>query len=475
VAAPERCTDRASVDVEHGSPAPPDIPPPSPRRWLILAIVSVGFLMVSIDQTAVSTALQAIGTDLGASLAWTSWTITLYALGQIIAMPVCGRLCEQFGRKRMFVIGVGMFTLASAACGLADHIGLLVAARAVQGLAGGAMLPTATGLVSDSFGPQRDRAVGMFTSIFPIGALIGPVVGGVLVHLAGWRWIFMVNVVPGLVLCLAAALLIHEKRPAGRRQTIDWLGIAVLVVLLLAVMTAAARFGNGSLTDPLALIGLGVAVVALPVFWWHIRREPDAVVPARLVVGNLFGRMNVVNVVFGAAVIGFGSLVPLYAQLRYGIDPLTSGGLLTARAVGTIGTSSLAVWLIRRTGQRVLIIGGFAVVVAGVLMLAAPVASGVEMWLTIGAAITGLGMGLSAPAANNAIMHLARGEVAAVSGLRGMFRHCGAIAAVSTVTALTTASAVPGEVVAWSFVVLAGLLVACVPLVLTIPDRREGW
>lgn len=467
----------ATVESDTSAPVIDSEPlqPASRRRWAVFGIVAIGLLMVSIDQTAVATALPAIGSDLHSPLAWTSWTITIYAVGQMIAMPVCGRLSEQFGRKRMFLVGIAVFTIASAACAFSGSMATLIAARAVQGVAGGALLPAATGLVADSFGAQRDRAVGMFTTVFPVGALVGPIVGGVLVGVGGWRSIFMVNLLPGLVLCVLGLLVLREPRRAQRRQHVDWWGIGLIVALFLAGMTSIARFGVGGGLDPLAVSAAVVAAGSLAFFARHLRRDPAAVIPARLLVGNPFGRMNVVNVLFGASAIGFSALVPLYAQLRYGIGPLAAGGLLTARAVGMIGTSGLSVWLMRRTGQRVLIIAGFGLIVTGLALLAVPVATGAPTWLMVAAAITGLGMGMAAPATNNAVMHLARGEVAAVSGLRGMFRQCGAIIAVSVVTAISTASSAPAEVTAWAFVALAGLLVCSVPLVLGIPDRRTGW
>jgi MFS family permease len=468
VSSTESCVSRPVVDDV------PD-PPRSRRRWAIFAVVAIALLMVSIDNTAVATALPAIGSDLDSPLAWTSWTITVYALGQLIAMPVCGRLCEQFGRKRMFLVAVAVFTAASAVCALSGQLPALIAARAVQGIAGGAVLPAATGLVADSFGAQRDRAVGMFTTVFPVGALVGPIVGGVLVSAAGWRSIFVVNLLPGLVLCVLGALLLREPRVVRARQDIDGWGIGLLIVLFLGAMTSSARLGVGGVLDPLGIAAAVLAVGALVLFARHVRRDPAAVIPARLIVGTLFGRMNVVNVLFGASAIGFSALVPLYAQLRYGIGPLAAGGLLTARAVGMISTAGLSVWLMRRTGQRVLIVGGFALIVVGLGLLAVPVSTSAQVWLMVAAGITGVGMGMAAPATNNAVMHLARDEVAAVSGLRGMFRQCGAIIAVSVVTAVGTASSAPAEVTAWAFVVLAVLLVCAVPLVLRVPDRREGW
>ena len=138
--------------------------PPLARRNLIFAIVSIGLFMASVDQTIVATALTAIQRELHTQINWSSWTITIYALGQVMAMPLAGKLSDQFGRKRVFLIAVVVFTVASLCCGFADNIYLLlVALRGVQALGGGAFMPSATGIVADHFGAQRDRAVGMFT------------------------------------------------------------------------------------------------------------------------------------------------------------------------------------------------------------------------------------------------------------------------------------------------------------------------
>ena len=144
---------------------------PLDRRKLIFAIVSIGLFMASVDQTIVATALPAIERELHATINWSGWTISIYALGQVIAMPMAGKISDVYGRKKVFMISAAIFTLASLCCGFAGSMALLLPARFIQALGGGAFMPSATGIVSDHFGRQRDRAVGMFASIFPIGTL----------------------------------------------------------------------------------------------------------------------------------------------------------------------------------------------------------------------------------------------------------------------------------------------------------------
>src|ERR1035438_269164 len=162
-------------------PAAPAPAEPLDRRWLVFAIVSIGLFMASIDQTIVATALPAIDHDLHAGINWSGWTITIYALGQVIAMPMAGKISDMYGRKKVFAISAAVFTVSSLCCGFAPNMTLLLLPRFIQALGGGAFMPSATGIVADHFGPERDRAVGLFTSILPVGGIIGPIVGGVFV------------------------------------------------------------------------------------------------------------------------------------------------------------------------------------------------------------------------------------------------------------------------------------------------------
>jgi EmrB/QacA subfamily drug resistance transporter len=446
------------------------------RRWLVFAIVSIGLFMASIDQTIVATALPAIEHDLHAGINWSGWTITIYALGQVIAMPMAGKISDMYGRKKVFAVSAAVFTLASLCCGFAPNMALLLVPRFIQALGGGAFMPSATGIVADHFGPERDRAVGMFTSILPVGGIIGPIVGGVFVSYWSWRGIFLVNVPIGILL-IALTVKFIPSSSARKQSRVDLRGIILLAVLIATAMFGVSYLGSGQmpLYNPVFLGAEAVALVALCLFVRHSRRDPAPFVPYRLLRGRGFGVMNLINLVYGAAALGFSALVPLYAQDRYHIAPLGAGTLLTARAVGMIAVAGVAAMALRRTGYRLPMIIGFAVLAGGLLMMSLSPGISPYAWLAIAAAVTGFGMGLSVPASNNASLQLAPDQVAAIAGLRGMFRQAGSIIAVSVTTAIIARSSHPGLVQAHVFVVFAILLIALLPLIKLVPDHHGNW
>jgi EmrB/QacA subfamily drug resistance transporter len=449
---------------------------PLARRKLVFVIVSIALFMSSIDQTIVATALPAIEHDLHAGINWSGWTITIYALGQVIAMPMAGKMSDMYGRKKVFGVSAAVFTLSSLCCGFAPNIALLLVPRFIQALGGGAFMPSATGIVSDHFGPERDRAVGMFTSIMPVGGIIGPVLGGVFVSYWSWRGIFLVNVPIGIVL-IALTLKFIPSSSTRKKSRIDIVGIVTLAILITAAMFGITYLGSGNvpLYSPVFLASEAVAVIGLIVFVRHSKSAAAPFVPFQLLRGRGFGIMNLVNLVYGAAALGFAALVPLYAQERYHIAPLGAGTLLTARAVGMIAVAGVAAMTLRRTGYRLPMIVGFAVLAGGLLMMALSPGISAYAWLAIAAAITGFGMGLSVPASNNASLQLAPDQVAAIAGLRGMFRQSGAIIAVSVTTAIIARSSDPGIVQAHVFVVFALLLVVLLPLIRLVPDHHGNW
>src|ERR1700729_3463813 len=352
------------------------------RRKLIFAIVSIGLFMASVDQAIVATALPAIEKELHAAINWSAWTISIYALGQVIAMPMAGKISDMYGRKKVFMISAAVFTASSLCCGFAPNIAVLLLARFIQALGGGAFMPSATGIVSDHFGEQRDRATGMFTSILPVGGMIGPVLGGLFVTYWSWRGIFLVNVPIGLVLMALPAKFIPAPapRPASR---IDIHGILLLAVLIATAMFGITYLGSGQvpLYSPVFLGCEAIAVVALCAFVRHSRRDAAPFVPYRLLRGRGFGIMNLINLVYGAAALGFSALVPLYAQDRYHIAPLGAGTLLTARAVGMIAVAGVAAITLRRTGYRLPMILGFVILAGGLLMMATSAAISPYGWV----------------------------------------------------------------------------------------------
>jgi EmrB/QacA subfamily drug resistance transporter len=447
-------------------------------RWLVFATVVLAMLMHAIDQTSVATALSAMQNDLGASLAWTGWTITIYSVGQILVLPLAGPMGDRFGARRVFLLAVAAFTVASVLCGLSSGTAQLIVFRFLQGLAGGALLPVATAIVSAEFGRDRDRAIALFSTAFPIGAILGPLAGGLILTFASWREIFFINVPVGvLLICLGRVLIRETPRTAPAR--VDLGGIAWLTTLLLSGMVAITRigsFGEGW-TGPASVVGAAVvALVAGRFLLRHLHRHPDPIVSPRLLTGQRLGLMNVMNVLFGAAVIGFSALLPHYAQIRYQMTPIASGGLLTVRAVFMIALSALAVGLLRRLGHRPLLLAGMAAITVSLLITGLPpVHTGPELWLSLGAAVMGFGMGLAAPSSANAGMHLVPEQAAAVSGLRVLFRQAGAIIAVSVVTAVTSAAADPAAANTTAFLVLAVVMGGAVVMAMRIPNQRGRW
>ncbi|MDQ1550634.1 MAG: hypothetical protein QOD50_56, partial [Actinomycetota bacterium] len=443
---------------------------PLPRRGIVFFVAAVGLFMVSVDQTIVATALSTIEKELHGGIQWSSWTITVYALGQILVMPLAGKLSDALGRKKVFVVAIAIFTISSLLCGLATSIYMLVALRLVQAIGGGALMPSATGIVGDHFGRNRDRALGMFTSIFPIGGIIGPILGGIFVTFGSWRDIFLVNVPIGGVLIILAIIILPKNAPRVRGK-IDLIGIALVGALLLGAMFGIALLGSGSpVWSPEFLVPEGVAVIALVLFIRHSRTSEAPFIPMRLLHGRGFGVMNLINFFYGAAALGFGALVPLYAEERFNVPILQAGTLLTARALGMICVAGIAVLTLRRTGYRLPMIVGFAIIAIGLAGMAfAPNDVPAYLWLSIAGGITGIGMGLSVPASNNATMQLAPDQLAGIAGLRGMFRQSGAIMGVSITTAILAGSNNTGETLAVVFAVFAGLLILVLPLVLLVP------
>ena len=461
-----------------GRPAQPrDVGEPQAGRRLVFAVVSIALFMASVDQTIVATALGSLQHDLHATVNWSSWTITIYALGQIIAMPTAGAISDIYGRKKVFLGAIVLFTAASLCCGLAKDIYVLVALRALQALGGGAFMPSATGIVADQFGRDRDRAVGLFSSVFPIGGIVGPVLGGIFVTYWSWRGIFLVNLPVGIVLlCLAIIFVPSGSKKAARR--LDLVGIGLLAAGLLGAMLAVSYLGSAS-ASPLSapfIVPLTAGVVALLAFVRHSARAPAPFVPLKLIGGRDFAIMNLINFVIGSAILGFGALVPLYAQERYHLPALAAGTLLTARALGMISIAALTAFALRRTGYRLPITVGLAIAAVGlVLMEIGPPILGPYGWLTIVAGLTGIGMGMALPASNNATLQRAPENTAAVAGLRGMFRQSGGITAISLITAVVARSTDPGLALAHSFLTLAIILACLLPAVFCVRDHRGRW
>ncbi|MCW5637401.1 MAG: MFS transporter [Rubrivivax sp.] len=470
-------------DELRGSPAPAGAAaaPAAVQRGRVFAIVALALLMMSVDSTIVATALHALQHGLDTSINWAAWTITAYSFGFVLMLPVAGKLSERWGCRRVFLGSVVAFTAASLACGLAENIYVLIALRALQAAGGAGFTPSATGIVVEHFGDARDRAVSLFGSIFPIGAMIGPVFGGMFVAYWSWRGVFFVNVPIGIAIIALALRHVPPDRPASkaRRQRMDAAGMALLGAGLLGGMLAVGWLGErgGHPASWRFVLPALIAVAALWGFFRHIGRCADPFIAPRLIHGAGFGSVNLVNVVYGGVANGAMTLLPLFAANRFGIGAFGSGSLLVAQGLAAIAFSIAAALALRRTGHRLPLYAGGAVIAAGLLLIAVAPPAGIAAytWLAAAAFVVGAGRGTVNPASRNAGLQLAPEHSSTLAALRTASLQIGAITTVSVVTAILARSDDPGRVQAWIYAALALLLAAALPLAARVPEHRGAW
>lgn len=455
--------------------------PPAPvNRKVVFATVAMTLLMMTVDSTIVATVLHPMQHDLRTSVNWAGWTLTAYSLGFVLMLPVSGKLSQHFGRRRVFMASVVTFTLASLACGLANSIAALIALRALQAAGGAGFTPSATGIIVDHFGDQRDRAVSLFGSIFPIGAMIGPIFGGFFATYWSWRGVFFVNLPIGLLVLALTWRFIPADPPrprGGVRMNLP--GMALLGLGLFCGMLAASWLGEGagSQRQPLFWLAAPASVLAIALFFRHIGRVAQPFIAPPMIHGRDFGAVNLVNVIYGGMIFGSMSLVPLYAANRYGLGAFDAGTLLIAQGLATVAFSVAAAFALRRTGHRLPIRVGGAVMALGLVLLALPPQAGLTpwAWLAFAAFLVGMGAGIINPACRNAGLQLAPRQSSTLAAIRSMFLQIGSIVTISVSTAILGASGQPAAVHAVILALAAMLLLAAMPIVSHVPEHHGAW
>ncbi|MEW2159196.1 MFS transporter [Streptomyces sp. NPDC007189] len=339
----------------------------SQGKWILLTTV-LGSSMALLDSTVVNVALPRIGDDLGASLAALQWTVNAYMVTLAGLILLGGSLGDHYGRRKIFVLGVIWFAAGSLLCGLAPNAGILIAARALQGVGGALLTPGSLAIIQASFHPDdRSRAVGLWSGFGGIGAAVGPFLGGWLVAGPGWRWVFLLNV-PLALLCVPVALRhVPESADGGRHARFDVLG-AALGALALALLTyALIEARAGALTVALtAAAGLAAAVAFVLVE----RRRPDPMLPLGVFASRQFSAVNLVTLCVYAAFGGFFFLTALQLQVVAGYSPLKAGTALLPTTALMLLLSSRSGALADRTGPRLpLTVGPLLCAAAMLLML----------------------------------------------------------------------------------------------------------
>jgi EmrB/QacA subfamily drug resistance transporter len=393
---PVRELERSTTD--HGEEVTPMIVD-SRTRWLALLVLCLGDLMIVLDTTIVNVALPSIREDLGFSETSLAWVVNAYLLTFGGFLLLGGRLGDLYGHRRLFLVGIGVFTLASVACGLSTTQGMLVAARAVQGLGGAIVSAVALSLIMTLFiePAERAKAMGVFGFVMAGGGSIGVLLGGILTDTLDWHWIFLVNVPIGIAVFVLSLRLVPaagRPAPAGR---LDLAG-AVTVTMSLVVAVYAIVNGNETGWTAAQTLGLlGVAAALMAIFLAIEARVRAPLVPLGLFRLRNVATANVVGVLWAAAMFAWFFLSALYLQLVLGYSPLQVGlAFLPANVIMGVFSVGLSAKLVMRFGIRTPLAAGLLLAAAGLVLFArAPVDGSFAIDVLPSMILLGFGAGMA--------------------------------------------------------------------------------
>ena len=435
--------------VERDRVVSPDGTSPWPALWALV----IGFFMILVDATIVTVATPALLTSLRADVNAVLWVTSAYLLAYAVPLLITGRLGDRFGPKRVYLVGLAVFTLASLWCGLTSSVGMLIGARVVQGLGASLMTPQTMAVITRTFpAAQRGRAMSLWGSVAGIATLVGPLLGGVLVGTLGWEWIFIVNVPVGVIGFVAAVRLVPDLATSARR--FDLVGVALSAVGMFALVFGIQQgqaFDWGTIAGPVSvwsLIVVGVVVLAVFV-WWQTRTRAEPLVKLGLFRDRNFSLANIAITTVGFAVTSQGFPLMLYAQSVRGMTPIEAALLLAPMAILSGGLAPYTGRLTDRVHPRW--IGGFglATFVIGLVWLASVLTADVPVWqLVLPMALIGISNScVWAPISTSATRNLPMDQAGSGSGVYNTTRQVGAVlgsAAIAVLMEARLAALLPG-------------------------------
>lgn len=413
----------------HGHP-----PISLPRRRAITAGLLLGMSLGALEATVVSTAMPTVVATLG-GLAHYSWVFAAYLLTSTASVPIWGRLSDWYGRRRMYLLGVAVFVVGSVLSGAATSMAQLIGARAIQGLGAGAIIPLSMTIVGELYAlSERARTQALFSGVWGVASIAGPLVGGTITDTMSWRWVFYLNVPFGLC-CVAVIALVYPPSRSDRRVSVDWLGAALLFAGVCALLIALGDEG-GSVGRWLA-----AAVVLLGGFALVERRAIDPILPVDLLRLPVISRSLVVVFLVGIAMFGAIAFIPLFVQSVMGGTATQAGQVLTPLFLGWVVMSIVAARMTVRFGYRVSAIGGGALLVVGFIGLTQLHARSPHALLAASCTVLGAGMGTQMLALLLAVQHgVDRSRLGLATSLNQFSRSIGAAVGVAAMGAILSRS-----------------------------------
>jgi EmrB/QacA subfamily drug resistance transporter len=411
----------------------------SRRRNWTLAIVSIGLFMVVLDNLVVSVALPSIHRDLGASIQALEWTVNAYVLAYAVLLLTGAALGDRFGRKRMFIAAVALFTSSSAAAALAPTIGLLIAARAFQGIGAALATPLTLTLLADAFPPdRRGIALGVWSGISGVAVALGPLVGGAVVQLSSWHWIFWINVPIGAVLVPLAMHRLAESYGPPRR--LDLRGLALASTGLFGLVYGLVRSQSQGWTSPEIMIALALGVALLLAFIRHELSTSEPMLPMRFFADRGFAVTNVVSLTMYFGMFGSIFFLSQFLQNVLHNSPLQAGVKLLVWTGATMIVSPLAGIFAERYGSRLFMVAGLGLQAIALGWLAS-LASMTQSYTSMIAPfiLAGAGMALVfAPSANAVLSSVRTDQTGQASGATNAIRELGGVLGVAVLATVFT-------------------------------------
>jgi EmrB/QacA subfamily drug resistance transporter len=407
-------------------------------RWT-LGIVSVALFMAVLDNLVVSVALPTIHRELGASIQSLEWTVNAYVLSYAMLLLTGAALGDRFGRKRMFVVGLAIFTAASAGAALAPNTDLLVAARAVQGAGAAIVTPLTLTLLAAAFPPERrGMAIGVWSGISGIAVAIGPLIGGAVVQGISWHWIFWINVPLGIVLIPLAARRLTESR--GPYGTLDLPGLGLASAGAFGLVFGLVRAQSLGWTSTTVLTSLIVGVVLLGGFVVRERHTSEPMLPMSFFAKRSFAVANVASLSMYFGMFGSIFFLSQFMQNALGYTPLEAGLKLLVWTGATMIVAPFAGVFSGRFGSRPFMFAGLSLQAGGLALFATVVSTHVPYWhLILPSAMAGAGMALVfAPAANAVLASVRTEQAGQASGANNAIREVGGVLGVAVLSSIFT-------------------------------------
>ncbi|WP_371573345.1 MFS transporter [Streptomyces sp. NBC_01314] len=371
---------------------------PDPLRWKALAILAAAQLMVVLDASIVNVALPSVQRDLHFSDSNVQWIVNAYALAFGGFLLLGGRIADLFGRRRVFVTGLALFSVASLVGGLAPTAGWLIAARVGQGLGAAIIAPAALSIVTTTFteGAERNKALGIWGALAGAGGAIGVLLGGVLTEWAGWEWVMFVNVPIGVAAAFLAPKFVRESR-AHERTSLDIAGAALVTVglsVLVYALVDAEQAGWGS-TRTIGMLVLSAVLLGAFVLV-ELRFVAHPVMPLRIFGNRNVSSANGVSLLVGAALLSMFFFISLYLQVVLGFSALEAGLSYLPFSAASIIAAGVASQLVTRTGPKPVLLGGLALTTVGLLLFTRITPDGTFVGdVLLPSVVTALGLGFS--------------------------------------------------------------------------------